>query len=272
MRKRSRIENLEEKKQDVEIPGDIIDMIADYSHEIIIHLDIKDKFKIENKFLLEVLKQDRIDILNWAKENGWKWYSYNWCVTAARYGKLNILKWLQEEKCPWNSDIYVHAASCGHLHILEWAVNLDPDKSLLRKTTEICAFAARNGHFNIVKFARENGFPWDEKTCANAAKIGHFDILKFAQANGCPWDEKTCASAAKNGHFDILKFARDNGCPWDEKTCANAARNGHFDILEWAVNNRSPDSNINNNIYTLPGTDTNMSFIDITDTDTDTSL
>ena len=37
---------------------------------------------------------------------------------------------------------------------------------------------------------------WDEWTCANAAKNGHFEILKWARAQGCPWDKWTCAYAA----------------------------------------------------------------------------
>ena len=48
-----------------------------------------------------------------------------------------------------------------------------------------------------------------------AAKYGHLEVLKWARENGCPWDEVTCAYAAKGGHLDVLKWARENGCPWD---------------------------------------------------------
>ena len=48
-------------------------------------------------------------------------------------------------------------------------------------------------------------------------------LLKYARDNGCPWDLYTCAYAADAEHLDILKFARDNGCPWDERTCLYAA-------------------------------------------------
>jgi len=53
---------------------------------------------------------------------------------------------------------------------------------------------------------------------------GHLEVLKWARENGCPWDEETCAYAAKGGHLEVLKWARENGCPWDEWTCAYAAR------------------------------------------------
>ena len=61
-------------------------------------------------------------------------------------------------------------------------------------------------------------------TCASAAGNGHLDCLKYAHENGCPWDENTCAKAAINGHLDCLKYAHENGCPWDENTCSNAAK------------------------------------------------
>jgi len=46
--------------------------------------------------------------------------------------------------------------------------------------------------------------------------------LKWARENGCPWDEGTYLNAA-NGHFEVLKWVRENGCPWGEGACSNAA-------------------------------------------------
>jgi hypothetical protein len=52
-------------------------------------------------------------------------------------------------------------------------------------------------------------------------------VLKWARENGCPWNEDTCAYAAKGGHLEVLKWARANGCPWDEKTREYAAWKGY---------------------------------------------
>ena len=49
-----------------------------------------------------------------------------------------------------------------------------------------------------------------------AAHGGHLEVLKWARENGCPWDEITCTWAAEGGHLDVLKWARENDCPWDE--------------------------------------------------------
>jgi len=31
---------------------------------------------------------------------------------------------------------------------------------------------------------------WDEETCEEAASNGHPEVLKWACENGCPWDNK----------------------------------------------------------------------------------
>ena len=58
--------------------------------------------------------------------------------------------------------------------------------------------------------------------------------LKYAHENGCPWDEDTCSEAAKGGHLKVLKYAHENGCPWDEWTCSGAAGGGHLEVLKYA--------------------------------------
>jgi len=39
------------------------------------------------------------------------------------------------------------------------------------------------------------------------------EVLKWARENGCPWNEHTCLEAATNGYFEVLKWARENGYP-----------------------------------------------------------
>jgi hypothetical protein len=55
--------------------------------------------------------------------------------------------------------------------------------------------------------------------------------LKWARQNGCPWNELTCSEAAKGGHLEVLRWARQNGCPFDPGTCEWAAEGGHLEVL-----------------------------------------
>ena len=61
------------------------------------------------------------------------------------------------------------------------------------------------------------------KVCSRAAKGGHFDVLKWARENGCPWDSNTCIMAIAARRTDILTWARANGCPLEEFIAAMLA-------------------------------------------------
>ena len=81
------------------------------------------------------------------------------------------------------------------------------------------------------------GSAWNAWTCANAARGGHLDVLRWARENGCAWNANTCAFAAEGGHLEVLRWARENGCEWDARTATYAARGGHLDVLRWAREN-----------------------------------
>jgi hypothetical protein len=82
-----------------------------------------------------------------------------------------------------------------------------------------CEKAAENGYLEVLKWARENGRPWDEYTCIYAATNGHLDVLMWARENGCPWDEWTSVGAIASGNLELLKWVKEKGCPWDEEIC-----------------------------------------------------
>ncbi|CAB9528076.1 ankyrin repeat protein [Seminavis robusta] len=138
-----------------------------------------------------------------------------------------------EGKTPRPSAVCQAIAGVGSLPVLTWAHNTKG----FPMSMGTCKNAASAGHLEILKWARENGCPWDWRTCRRAAGYGHLEVLKWARENGCPWDDYTCSQAAKTGHLEILKWARENGCPWNERTCYNAANGGHLEVLKWAREN-----------------------------------
>ena len=171
--------------------------------------------------------------------------------TAALEGKLEILIW--GEDCGYelkkllgyrvetvnhalkNQNIIAYAARNGHLNVVQYMRKLG-----IGWDERTCRFAAMNGHLELLKWCRANQCTWDERTCAYAALNGHFELLKWCWENQCPWDEDTCAYAAATGNLEILIWARANQCPWDEWTCAKAAAGGHLNLLKWARANQCP--------------------------------
>ena len=71
-----------------------------------------------------------------------------------------------------------------------------------------------------------------QSACYWAASRGHIECLKYAHENGCPWNEDTSFWAAfnregsgYNGQFEeCLVYLYDNGCPGDEYTYENVNR------------------------------------------------
>ena len=67
-----------------------------------------------------------------------------------------------------------------------------------------------------------------------AAFSGHFELLKWMRREGCPWNNWVCAHAAQMGHLKILKWLRREGCPWNEMVAVYAAGAGRLDVGSFA--------------------------------------
>ena len=96
------------------------------------------------------------------------------------------LRWLRENRCPWDG--------------------------------LTCDAAARGGHLEVLKWARANGCTWHAWTCAEAAKGGHLEVLKWAREARITINKwETCEVAAGGGHLEMLKWAREIGCSWSRR-------------------------------------------------------
>ena len=92
---------------------------------------------------------------------------------------------------------------------------------------------ASNGYLDCLKYAHEQGCPWDKLATTNAASKGHLDCLKYAHEQGCPWTASATSRAASNGQLDCLKYLHEKGCPWNISTTRSAAANGQLDCLKY---------------------------------------
>nr|QBK86100.1 MAG: ankyrin repeat protein [Marseillevirus LCMAC101] len=66
-----------------------------------------------------------------------------------------------------------------------------------------------------------------------AAENGNLKCLRYAHENGCPWDPDTTCAAAANGELKCLRYAHENGCPWHPDTTWVAAQNGELKCLRY---------------------------------------
>ncbi len=181
---------------------------------------ILDKIKLLNDCYYE--HQMKLDVIN----------------DAALGGQLDILVWAKRNGYKINSDAVRHAVKGSHFLIVKWLY-----KNNHRMLKNICSEATSYDQLPILKWAREincNRHDTYTTVCFEAARHGHLHILKWAHKNGLPWNEQTCLFAAMNGHLQCLKYARENGCEWDKQVYLYAKGYGYIELLNWAVENGCP--------------------------------
>lgn len=165
-------------------------------------------------------------------------YCADECELAAQCGCVASLASAVGAGFAWCASWSVHAAVRGKRAILEWAHGAG-----LPLHEDTCAACAEGGHFTLLTWARgEAGCPWGPagaRVCRFAARDGELDVLRWARQDGCPWDASACEAAAESGHLDVLDWAVSHGCDWGEDTLSAAAAAGKLNTLKWAVSQPS---------------------------------
>ena len=130
---------------------------------------------------------------------------------------------------------------------------------------DLAARMARYGSVDALRWAREQGMPWDHRASEAAGKHGRLETLRMLKACGAPLnpkevvkkaaahghvhvldyivdeeryapvlDEWMCAGAARHGKLEAIQWLRQRHCPWHAWTIVNAAIEGHLHVIEWA--------------------------------------
>ena len=105
------------------------------------------------------------------------------------------------------------AAFSGNLALVAWLLEQIHQGALFYddEGQGACAFAARGGHLEVLKWLRGDGFEWCNRTCRNAVQHGHVEVLRWARQKGCPWDADTRDLAAeKLGYTDSFGHLYDD--------------------------------------------------------------
>jgi len=156
-------------------------------------------------------------------------------MTCSVLPKMDILRFLSGlyEWCPPNECIYSSAARNGHFDIIQWA----HDQGLLFDYY-LCYFAAKNKHYDILKWALRmvaGAIQIRARTCckwiSRHVKVGPRRRLSM--------DESTCSEAASRA-FGYPDLGTDEWLSVDRMTTYKAAEKGHLDILIWARSNGCP--------------------------------
>ncbi|CAL6358984.1 unnamed protein product [Bathycoccus prasinos] len=202
--------------------------------------DVKKRFKVEEMSSISTL------------EVAWEHYPWGgrgflgkemdepyFCREVAQTNKLELLKWIREEKkCKWDGRTINVAAYQGNLEMVKYCVaNECPIDA------EACAFAASNGYLECLKYLREEvKVPWNSRTASWAAKNGHLHILEYlVERKYDQYDTVACWEAAEYGHLDCLKYLHETAkTPWDEYALEGAHENNQTECVQYLLDNDCP--------------------------------
>ena len=196
----------------------------------------KGRFKVEEMSSISTLE------VAWENKSSWSGYLNDeiwFCYKVACTHKLELLKWIREEKqCEWDEWTINEAASQGNLEMVKYCVaNECPIDG------RACAWAAEYGHLECLKYLREEGkAPWDSSTAHWAALNGHLHMLEYlVERKYDKYDEDACYYAAKYVQLDCLKYLRETAkAPWDSRVVQKAHFNKHPECLQYLLDNNYP--------------------------------
>jgi hypothetical protein len=179
-------------------------------------------------------KSGNIKMLKWCLDNGCKINEYSIQLSASK-GHFNIVKFLYKK---YLGDNYYHnIGASGNLEIVEWIIGkLSRYESKLFYQI-IYGGAAENGKLHVLKWLKNNnvkGYNKNKWICKNAAIGNQLDCLKWARENGNPWNNaEMCKIAARNGNLEMFEWLISNGCIYSGEVSKEAANYGNLNILEW---------------------------------------
>jgi len=144
------------------------------------------KYHIDKPLKCEQIAiEGSLGVLIWAKFYTCEWTCLEVCLTAAKYGHLHILEWMRWNDCYYdNWEISVCATKNNHIHILQWihANNLSMSKYL-------CSYAAKHGYLDVLKWAQSINYVDSDiyGVYQSAVDNGHLEIVKWLKLNGYLW-------------------------------------------------------------------------------------
>ena len=174
----------------------------------------------------------------------------------SRAGNLELLKSFAPTTLT-HEHIYAMARG-GHIHALQWAKEQMPRGYLGSHAAD---FAAKNGHFEAVKWIHHNlskctyagleftanrgyleifdwisqhvGYFYHEDFYKSAAKKGDLKLLEYLKNHDKPMPKTTPQIAGAAHQFEAMKWAIEHGGTLDHSLCAFAAEAGHLETLQY---------------------------------------
>jgi len=184
-------------------------------------------------------------------------------VEAGKSGNLEYIMWMRVKAAEMDQivmsvfDFVKEVATYGHRHVLEWlqteyGTNFETSipAYIAQNVPDICLYASRKGHLNILQWAFSNGLHIDFDTCLRTAlSVNRLDVLILLKREyeylspdvwGC--SDYDFSHKSLESSCDIFQWVHLNGCPWSDRTYKALKSHEYEDRSEWAFKNGCRDT------------------------------
>ena len=161
-----------------------------------------------------------------------EWNEYS-IITAAQHNNMNFFHWLRTTSLEWDPALALSSFSSVTFLKQMYKLGYVPDERCSRA-------AARLGSVEALRWLKEVGCDLRDVTQV-LAEEGHLATLKWATQNGIPYDDFTLDAAAYAGKLSIVRYIVESGHKKPTKStrksaAAGAAAGGHSATLAYLEN------------------------------------
>ena len=207
--------------------------------------ELEEKFKVEQMSSISTL-EFAWNNMHWGTTTSLGRYELvmdqAWfCWQVADTNKLELLKWVREEKnCEWDGNTISTAAYFGNLEMLHYCL-----ENQCPGVDHCCAGAAHGGQLECLKHLHEVvQAPWDDdgQTALNAVDSHSLHILEYLVDRKYEFnDADACSLAAQYGDLDCLKYLHETAkAPWDSGAVRQAHNHNKPECLQYLLDKNCP--------------------------------
>ena len=160
--------------------------------------------------------------------------SLEWIDSNYQLGRMEWIDEYSEEEVYEFDDIMILAAKCGNIDIVRWLSS----KNIIDRSSSCTEAAAKSGNLEVLKHVRQLGSKFSKKVCILAAKNGHLDMIKWARSQECPWNPSKMFPAAlscRTSQLDLYEWLWQQECPfYAEDNFSIASKYGNYQFFLFA--------------------------------------
>jgi hypothetical protein len=172
------------------------------------------------------------------------------------------VKFAEQNGLDCSSKAYEHAAG-RHADILTFAAAHELG---MKYTSSAIGGAAQCNKLAEVQYLRFQGCSWSKWLLEPAVEKGYFELVRWCREHGCPWNagevalravesgnvelmawvleqpdtqlhEDIMSAAASRGDTTMRQYLRARQCPWGTYSTLLAAHGCHAGVLSWLIDN-----------------------------------